>query len=83
MKKISAQPDNPVFDLNEIKPEGTELNLGPAPRQTYPLVLCCMTDSEEGNSPLNSLSILGREKYKIYFYLLNTQFRSIYNTGTI
>ena len=44
LKTISAQPDDPVLDLSVIKPAQTVLDLGPAPRQTYPLVICCLME---------------------------------------
>ena len=45
---ITSDPEKPVLDLSEVKPNGTELNLGPAPRQTFPLVLCGLAKQDQG-----------------------------------
>ena len=54
LKTIVAQLEKPVFDLSELKPDETDLNLGPAPRNVYPVVFCYMTEKNQGrkNYPL-------------------------------
>ena len=48
LKTMTFEPEKPVFELKESKPEQTDLNLGPAPRNVYPVVFCCMPEQQEG-----------------------------------
>jgi hypothetical protein len=50
LKTVTFESENSVFELNESKPDQADLDLGPAPRNVYPVVFCCMPKEQEGKS---------------------------------
>jgi len=48
LKTLTAETEKPAFDLLESKPDNTDLDLGPAPRNVYPVVFCCMAEENQG-----------------------------------
>lgn len=66
LKTIAAQSETPFFDLSESKPDKMDLNLGPAPRNVYPVVFCCISEKNHGNKIVSFLTHL-HSKFETIF----------------